>query len=72
MSSSLQYQTFLDSNIGGRNENQDTVAEKDTQLGLLILVCDGMGGAAGGADASLIARNVILNEFSGLISNLMT
>ena len=35
--------------IGGREENQDSCGITQTERGLLVLVCDGMGGMAGGA-----------------------
>ena len=35
---------FIDSRIGGRKENQDSAGIKDTPLGYLVVVCDGMGG----------------------------
>ena len=34
---------FVDSRQGGRAENQDTCGYADTPLGLLVVVCDGMG-----------------------------
>ncbi|MBR1871958.1 MAG: serine/threonine-protein phosphatase [Bacteroidales bacterium] len=45
--------------IGGREENQDSTTILETRRGLLVLVCDGMGGMAGGATASATAVNVI-------------
>nr|WP_321522337.1 protein phosphatase 2C domain-containing protein [uncultured Macellibacteroides sp.] len=51
---------FIESRIGGRSENQDSCGYSDTELGLLIVVCDGMGGTAGGKTASLIAVNEII------------
>lgn len=47
------------SNIGGRPENQDSLCVCDTQLGLLVVVSDGMGGGPGGKTASSIAVDVI-------------
>lgn len=44
---------------GGRPENQDDYAALDTPLGLLVIICDGMGGGPGGKTASFIAKNVI-------------
>lgn len=55
---------FAASRIGGRAENQDTVAYTDTPLGLLVLVCDGMGGGPGGKTASVIAATTIGNYMS--------
>lgn len=45
--------------IGGREENQDSCLITDTRRGLLVLVCDGMGGMAGGAVASAEAVKAI-------------
>ena len=38
---------FIDSRIGGRKENQDSAGLKETKLGYLVVVCDGMGGVQG-------------------------
>lgn len=51
---------FIDSRIGGRKENQDSAGIKDTQLGYLVVVCDGMGGMQGGSTASQLAVKTIL------------
>ena len=53
---------FIDSRIGGRSENQDAAGIKDTQLGYLVVVCDGMGGMQGGSTASQLAVQVILES----------
>ncbi|MGV8135181.1 MAG: PP2C family protein-serine/threonine phosphatase [Mangrovibacterium sp.] len=52
----------LDSRIGGRKENQDSVGYSETRHGLLVVVCDGMGGAKGGKKASGLAVDTIINE----------
>ena len=52
---------FAYSNIGGRPENQDSFAVQETPLGMLVVVCDGMGGGPGGKTASRIARTEIVN-----------
>lgn len=45
---------------GGRQENQDFLGCSETKHGLLIVVCDGMGGAKGGKTASELAvKNII-------------
>lgn len=49
------FRGFADSRIGGRSENQDSCGFIDTKLGLLVTVCDGMGGGPGGKTASSIA-----------------
>lgn len=51
---------YIDSRIGGREENQDAAGLKDTELGYLIVVCDGMGGMQGGSVASQLAVKKIL------------
>jgi len=48
-------QGYVDSRIGGRAENQDFSGFADTPLGLLVVVCDGMGGGPSGRLASTIA-----------------
>ena len=53
------------SNIGGRPENQDSLCVCNTQLGLLVVVSDGMGGGPGGKTASSIAVEVIANTVAG-------
>ncbi|MFA5328113.1 MAG: protein phosphatase 2C domain-containing protein [Prolixibacteraceae bacterium] len=50
------------SRIGGRKENQDSAGYLETKHGLLIVVCDGMGGANGGKFASQMAVDTILQE----------
>lgn len=52
---------FVDSQIGGRKENQDSAGFKDTALGAVIVVCDGMGGMNGGQKASSLAVTTILD-----------
>lgn len=55
---------FIDSRIGGRKENQDSAGIKDTHLGYLVVVCDGMGGMQGGSMASQLAVKSILETVS--------
>lgn len=55
---------FVDSRIGGRSENQDSAGVKETKLGLLVVVCDGMGGMQGGSIASQLAVRTILEAVS--------
>lgn len=51
---------FADTRQGGRAENQDTCAYSETPLGLLVTVCDGMGGGPSGKLASTIAASNII------------
>lgn len=50
-----------ESRIGGRAENQDSMGARQTELGYLVTVCDGMGGGPGGKTASSIAVSTILS-----------
>lgn len=55
---------FAESRIGGRPENQDNFGWRDTNMGYLVTVCDGMGGGPGGKTASDIAVNEIIAGIS--------
>lgn len=56
---------FADTDQGGRSENQDHMAWHVKDDGTLILtVCDGMGGAAGGRTASATATDAIIRYLS--------
>ncbi len=55
---------FADTRQGGRKENQDTCAWRDTALGLAVTVCDGMGGGPSGKTASTIAADAICSTLS--------
>lgn len=59
----------VESLIGGRNENQDSYAMAQTNLGLLVAVCDGMGGGPAGKAASTIAAQAIIDYVSGAPAN---
>lgn len=61
ISSKYPFVGFIESRIGGRKENQDFFGYVDTPLGLLLLVCDGMGGGPGGRTASTLAVSSILD-----------
>lgn len=50
---------FLETRIGGRPENQDSFGYIETPDGLLVIVCDGMGGGPGGKTASSITVEVV-------------
>ncbi len=58
----IAYEIYAESAIGGRSENQDFYSAVETPYGLLLLVCDGMGGANGGATASRFAVNSIIEK----------
>lgn len=59
----FNFQAFAESRIGGRIENQDTCAYQDTPVGLLVVVCDGMGGGPSGKIASSVAADAIVGTF---------
>lgn len=54
------FKGYVDSRIGGRQENQDSYGFADTPLGLLVVVCDGMGGGPAGKTASALATSTIV------------
>ena len=60
----LPFVCFGESRVGGRAENQDSFGYDDTAFGLLVTVCDGMGGGPGGKTASSIAVREIVNSVS--------
>lgn len=62
INTSLSYNGFIDSRQGGRPENQDSCGFVDTARGLLVVVCDGMGGGPGGRTASSLAVETIIRE----------
>lgn len=59
----LPYIGGMESCIGGRNDNQDSCGYAETIHGLLVVVCDGMGGGPSGKLASSIAVNEIIQYF---------
>ena len=60
INTTLKVTGYGESRIGGRSENQDSYGYEDTPFGLLVLVCDGMGGGPGGKTASSIAVREIM------------
>ena len=55
----------VESFIGGRKENQDSYGMSETRLGMLVVVCDGMGGGPAGKTASHLATQAIIDYISG-------
>lgn len=66
ISSKFEATGFVDSRIGGRQENQDCAGVRDTAIGLLVVVCDGMGGMQGGQVASTTAVTAIMSSFDNI------
>lgn len=62
-----KYTYFQGTRQGGRSENQDAIGTLDTKAGLLLVVCDGMGGANGGKTASRLAVDTILEAVSAAV-----
>ncbi len=60
LETSLPYVGVMDSSIGGRADNQDSCGYSTTKNGLLLVVCDGMGGGPSGKLASTIATQEII------------
>lgn len=52
---------YGESRQGGRSENQDSFGFAETAFGLLVTVCDGMGGGPGGKTASSLAVKEIID-----------
>lgn len=50
------------SDVGGRKENQDSFGTIQSKLGLIVVICDGMGGASGGKIASELAVETFLSQ----------
>lgn len=58
-----RYHCYGRTMIGGRKENQDSFSiYLTTDARLIVTVCDGMGGAAGGATASRLAVKAIVES----------
>jgi serine/threonine protein phosphatase PrpC len=54
--------TYIQSNIGGRTENQDFYGSAQTKFGELVIVCDGMGGHNGGMYAAERTVQIVIEE----------
>lgn len=61
----MKTDTFFYSDIGGRSENEDsaTIMEEPGK-GCLAVVADGLGGHGGGAEASQVALQTVLELFA--------
>ena len=62
INTSMPFVGFVDSRQGGRKENQDSCGYVDTALGLLVVICDGMGGGPAGKLASSLAVESIIQS----------
>lgn len=60
ITSNYPFEGSMESRIGGRAENQDSCGFSDTPSGLLVVICDGMGGGPAGKTASMIAIQTII------------
>lgn len=49
-----------------RSRNEDFLATRAVPLGQALVVCDGMGGAAGGSEASTLAANAIIRTLESI------
>lgn len=56
----VHFVAFGQTRQGGRRENQDSMLSAQTPFGLVVTVCDGMGGGPGGKTASSIAVREIV------------
>lgn len=56
---------YIQSLIGGRSENQDYAGVMDTNVGTVVVVCDGMGALNGGSTASKIAVTTVIEYVAG-------
>lgn len=64
----LPYLGFAETKQGGRRENQDHFIVEETPVGLLAVVCDGMGGGPAGKTASSVAAQTIVESVKGVPS----
>jgi PPM family protein phosphatase len=59
----MEFSIYQDSRRGGRKTNQDRVGYTYSRDALLMIVCDGMGGHAGGEIASHLVVRLFLERF---------
>jgi len=59
-----KYNYKIKDSQGGREEQQDFAGAAATKFGLLVVVCDGMGGTKGGGTASKMAVNIIIKNIT--------
>ena len=52
----------LESLVDGRAENQDFMGYADTQLGFVLVLCDGMGGGPAGLTASTTVVDAVIHH----------
>ena len=64
----LPYVGFAETKQGGRRENQDHYIIADTPVGMLAVVCDGMGGGPAGKTASSVAAKAIVESVKSVPS----
>ena len=62
MNSKSKIECHIQSLIGGRSENQDSAGVMETDIGTVVVVCDGMGALNGGSTASRIAVTTVMND----------
>lgn len=64
MNNKSKIECHIQSLIGGRSENQDSAGVMETDIGTVVVVCDGMGALNGGSTASKIAVTTVINDIA--------
>lgn len=64
MNDKSKIECHIQSLIGGRSENQDSAGVMETDIGTVVVVCDGMGALNGGSTASKIAVTTVINDIA--------